>query len=329
MMNDASEVDENLIRLISTCRELSLTGDHTSLWLPQVLTIDSLERLSIESCKTDINISSRDIVKFLFNSKTYRNPRKLVIHVVFSRRSSQALVSAVEKDQFQLHFRLKVYTMKNKKVPRQVAKRRRVNSSSAGQNPTFPRKKAQILDDTWFEILKYFTCPELPQMSLVSPQVDGVIQRNLSRLPPPQALESVEISSFLSRIDRVESSMARSLQLLFHPIVYFKTLRDIICNREDRYIRCHSLNMKTSDGLPDVQGTIPTVVIDCYPFEEEYRAHLGENLIGREGDSQGADALYEIENVDKRVRISLFEIHTYTYSYWHERYRAILKFISK
>ncbi|KAI1698504.1 hypothetical protein DdX_17872 [Ditylenchus destructor] len=77
-------------------------------------------------------------------------------------------------------------------------------------------------------------------------------------------------------------------------------------------------------ALPVVQGTIPTVVIDRYPTDEQYHKHLGENLIGREVDSQGAEFLYEIENGEKRVRISL--CRSDTYPFWYGRHRAILKF---
>ncbi|KAI1690609.1 hypothetical protein Ddc_24823 [Ditylenchus destructor] len=73
-------------------------------------------------------------------------------------------------------------------------------------------------------------------------------------------------------------------------------------------------------ALPVVQGTIPTVVIDRYPKQEQYRAHLGENLIGREVDSQGAYALYEIENGDKRIRISFCRMQ------WPGGFKVYLKF---
>ncbi|KAI1697802.1 hypothetical protein Ddc_19476 [Ditylenchus destructor] len=307
--------------------------------------------------------------------------------------------------------------MNNRKFSRQVAKRRRVNSSSAVQNPTLPRKKVEIMDDIWLEALKHLTCSQWSLMSLVSRQVNGVIQRNLSRLPPllMESAHSNWFFSFRPRLEHVQSSMARSLQLLFHPIVYFKEvtidsahqkLRDFISNEEDRYIRCQSFSLNTrgdtpgkrpnitvmseslkwleqnvrSDSislpkwvsyrvhetvgaratlsnfifrasqkckvqnvifaycehpvvflngliedffaLPVVQDAIPTVVIDYYPFEEKYRAHLGENLIDREVDSQRADALYVIEIGEKRVRISFCSVNTYL----NGEYQAYVKF---
>lgn len=73
-------------------------------------------------------------------------------------------------------------------------------------------------------------------------------------------------------------------------------------------------------ALPVVQGTIPTVVIDRYPTDEQYHKHLGENLIGREVDSQGAEFLYEIENGEKRVRISFCHFEDRDEDeYWYEK----------
>ncbi|KAI1697292.1 hypothetical protein Ddc_19798 [Ditylenchus destructor] len=71
--------------------------------------------------------------------------------------------------------------------------------------------------------------------------------------------------------------------------------------------------------LPVVQDAIPTVVIEYYLFKEVYRAHLGENLIDREVDSQRADALYEIKDGKKRVRISFCRV----YPSWYSDYRKV------
>ncbi|KAI1715067.1 hypothetical protein DdX_08346 [Ditylenchus destructor] len=75
-------------------------------------------------------------------------------------------------------------------------------------------------------------------------------------------------------------------------------------------------------ALPVVQGTVPTVVISYYPKYGQYRAQLGENLIGREVDSQGADALYVIESGQKRIRISFCRRNQSPYG----SYKAYLKF---
>ncbi|KAI1714668.1 hypothetical protein Ddc_11389 [Ditylenchus destructor] len=62
--------------------------------------------------------------------------------------------------------------------------------------------------------------------------------------------------------------------------------------------------------IPVVKSAIPTIEF-WYPRAEEYRAHLGPNLIAREVDSEGADALYMIENGQNRMRISLKELPPY------------------
>ncbi|KAI1697614.1 hypothetical protein Ddc_19606 [Ditylenchus destructor] len=250
-------------------------------------------------------------------------------------------------------------------------------------------------------------------MSLVCRQINGIVQRNISRLPR-QVIESIVLNSqYLSFHPRV-TSVAPSLQKLFHPASYVKnvTMRtvdqkliDTSFNGEERYIRCQSFKLlprsnistapqkiekslkwlernvrcdsislpqwifnrvQNSDkiramltnfifgtsqkcnaqelvlsypydylfkvklvdvliqeffSLPVVQSTIPAVVIGQYPEQGHHRTHLGENLIGREVDSQGAVALYMIENGEKRIRISF----CHEDSYWFG-YRAYLKF---
>ncbi|KAI1697293.1 hypothetical protein Ddc_19799 [Ditylenchus destructor] len=308
--------------------------------------------------------------------------------------------------------------MNNQSIAHRSTKRRRVNSSSTAQNQLLARKSFLILDDAWLEALKHLTCPQWSLMCLVSRQVNGIIQQNLSRLPRLIIeMARLEWFNFWShpRLEHIETSMPRSVQLLFHPIVYFKEvaistdhrkLSDVITNKEGRYICCHDFWLDTSGDTPGtrpnitalssslkwlensvrsdsisfpewvsyrvhetvraramlsnfifgtsqkckveelefsrcghhmeflnnliedfmalhvVQGTIPTVVIDYYPGDEQYRAHLGENLIDREVDSQGAEALYEIKSGDKRVRISFCD-HDPS---WNEYGKVCVKF---
>ncbi|KAI1692075.1 hypothetical protein Ddc_23880 [Ditylenchus destructor] len=46
-----------------------------------------------------------------------------------------------------------------------------------------PRKTVDISDDTWLEALKFMTFPQWIQKCLVSRQINGIAQRNVSRLP--------------------------------------------------------------------------------------------------------------------------------------------------
>ncbi|KAI1697803.1 hypothetical protein Ddc_19477 [Ditylenchus destructor] len=289
--------------------------------------------------------------------------------------------------------------MNNQSIAHRVAKRRRVNSSSTVQNQLSPRKSILVFDDSWLEALKHLTCIQWSKMSLVCRQINGIVQRNISRLPRQESFR------FEPRFKRLSS-----IELLFNPTVYVKEVKMFYIGHkfvdgkeEARIIRCQSFHLKSgpdsphrfpfldsmskhlewlvrnvrSDSihipkwishrihqtvrqrakltnfifetsqkceaqelvfnncslhqiaflnvliedfmaLPVVQGTIPTVVIGFYPAEEEHRAHLGENLIGREVDSQGADALHVIENGKKRIRISFFCYKDYEL-YWYKK----------
>ncbi|KAI1693281.1 hypothetical protein Ddc_22954 [Ditylenchus destructor] len=310
--------------------------------------------------------------------------------------------------------------MQNRNIERRDAKRRRVNSSPAIQNQSLPRKMIIILDDTWLEALKHLTCPQWSKMSLVSGQINGIVQRNISRLPR-QVIESITLNLQDLLFPPRTTSIARTLQKFFHPASYVKNvamhavnqeLIDSKFNGEERYIRCQKFDllprsnmssmsqkiakslewlernvrcdsillykwmfnrihkrveiramltnfifdasqkckaqelvftysansyhydfndlssMKLVDiliedflALSVVQGTIPTVVIDRYPTEEQHRARFGKNVIGREVDSQDAVALYIIENGQKRIRISFCRVFN-----GNGGYKAYLKF---
>ncbi|KAI1693893.1 hypothetical protein DdX_20406 [Ditylenchus destructor] len=296
--------------------------------------------------------------------------------------------------------------MENQNIVRRGTKRRRASSSSTVQNQASKRKMVIILDDTWLEALKHLTCLQWSKMSLVCRLVNGIVQRNISRLPR-QVIESITLNSkYLSFHPRF-SSVASSLQKLFHPASYIKNvtmhavnqkLIDAHFNGEERYIRCQNFvllpyfdksrtrqkiaqslewlkrNVRTDSlsfpkwmfdriqktvkiramlinivfdaslmcnaeklvfsfheysyhsaeflALPVIQSTIPTVVIDDYPDQGQYRTQFGENLIDREVDSQGAKALYVIESGQKRIRISFCRRDQHIYG----PYKAYLKF---
>ncbi|KAI1691605.1 hypothetical protein Ddc_24135 [Ditylenchus destructor] len=139
--------------------------------------------------------------------------------------------------------------MENRNIVHRGAKRRRVNSSSAVQNQSLPRKMVIILDDTWLEALKHLTCSQWSQIGLVCRQVKGIVQQNLSRLPR-QVIESIDLNSIYLLH---EPSMKHSLRVLLHPASYVKVVEmptvnqnliNGICNGEERYIRCNSFNLK-------------------------------------------------------------------------------------
>ncbi|KAI1697295.1 hypothetical protein Ddc_19801 [Ditylenchus destructor] len=73
--------------------------------------------------------------------------------------------------------------MNNQSIAHRVAKRRRVNSSSTAQNQLMARKSVLVLADSWLEAMKHLTCSQWSKMSLVSRQLNGIVQRNMSRLP--------------------------------------------------------------------------------------------------------------------------------------------------
>ncbi|KAI1701038.1 hypothetical protein DdX_16342 [Ditylenchus destructor] len=56
-------------------------------------------------------------------------------------------------------------------------------NSPTEQNERLMRKKVNISDDTYLEAIKFLTCPEWSQNRFVSRQIDGIAQRNISRLP--------------------------------------------------------------------------------------------------------------------------------------------------
>ncbi|KAI1711272.1 hypothetical protein Ddc_12969 [Ditylenchus destructor] len=311
--------------------------------------------------------------------------------------------------------------MVNRNNARRRAKRRRDQASAAVQNQPMLRKLVIILDDSWLEALKHLTCRQWSRMSLICRHVNGIVQRNISRLPRQVIYPFDLVLQNLSRKPRFTS-----IQKLFHPASYVKNvamhtveqkLIDASYNGEKRYICCQefellpysnksstpqkiaqSLNwlvrnvrsdsisipewmfnrihknvkvramltnfifgtsqkckarelefyvssfyctysddlssVKLVDiliedflALPVFQSTIPTVVIYYYPSQEEYRKKFGENLIGRVMDSQSAEALYDIENGDKRIRISFCRRYSYENTNIY-RYKAYLKFYS-
>ncbi|KAI1696190.1 hypothetical protein Ddc_20638 [Ditylenchus destructor] len=75
--------------------------------------------------------------------------------------------------------------MDRQNVLRRAVKRRQANSSP-GQNRekmNMPRKSVNVPDDTWFDAFKFLTCPQWMQKRFVSRQINGIAQRNISRLP--------------------------------------------------------------------------------------------------------------------------------------------------
>ncbi|KAI1698272.1 hypothetical protein Ddc_19216 [Ditylenchus destructor] len=56
------------------------------------------------------------------------------------------------------------------------------NASGSGAKKRC-REKVHILDDAWFEALKFLTCPQWSKMRLASGQLKGFIERNVARLP--------------------------------------------------------------------------------------------------------------------------------------------------
>ncbi|KAI1712505.1 hypothetical protein DdX_09594 [Ditylenchus destructor] len=72
--------------------------------------------------------------------------------------------------------------MDNQNISRRGVKRRRAKSPQ-NQNTSLQRKKVNILGDTWLEALKFMTGSQWVQKCFVSRQVNGVAQRNISRLP--------------------------------------------------------------------------------------------------------------------------------------------------
>ncbi|KAI1711274.1 hypothetical protein Ddc_12971 [Ditylenchus destructor] len=171
--------------------------------------------------------------------------------------------------------------MVNRNNARRRAKRRRDQASVAVQNQWMPRKMVIILDDSWLEALKHLTCRQWSKMSLVCRQVNGIVQRNISRLPR-QVIESIEIYSqysssrpnfiiadFLRQrfypytYDKFRLHSTSSLQKLFHPASYIKkvamyTVKHKLIDTfksEKRYIRCKKFVL-----LPYSDKSIPPPV---------------------------------------------------------------------
>ncbi|KAI1702193.1 hypothetical protein DdX_15607 [Ditylenchus destructor] len=61
-------------------------------------------------------------------------------------------------------------------------KRRRANSSS-DEIQRIVREKVHIPDDTWLQALKFLSCTEWSQKRFACRQINGIAQRNISRLP--------------------------------------------------------------------------------------------------------------------------------------------------
>ncbi|KAI1691273.1 f-box domain-containing protein [Ditylenchus destructor] len=130
--------------------------------------------------------------------------------------------------------------------------------------------------------------------------------------------ESVKIRAMLTNFIFDSSRKCKAQELVF----------SIVVNRYGsyRYPRRMLVDILIEDFLTlfdtVVQDTIPTVVINGgrFPVPEEFRANFGNNLIGREVDSQGADALYVIEEKEKRVRIAFRDRYRYNSPAEHKIY---------
>ncbi|KAI1691276.1 hypothetical protein Ddc_24348 [Ditylenchus destructor] len=71
-------------------------------------------------------------------------------------------------------------TISNQGVKRPGSSKATGSGSKAKKRPP---KQVEILDDVWLEALKHLTCPQWSKMRLVSPQLNGLIENNVSRLP--------------------------------------------------------------------------------------------------------------------------------------------------
>ncbi|KAI1697294.1 hypothetical protein Ddc_19800 [Ditylenchus destructor] len=209
--------------------------------------------------------------------------------------------------------------MNNQSIAHRVAKRRRVNYSSTAQNQLSPRKSILIFDDSWLEALKHLTSPyTYPCLLFMSKSLEWLVRNVRS--------DSIHIPKWIShRIHQTVDQRAKLTNFIFDTSQKCEA-QELVFNNCPQY-HIEFLNVLIEDflALPVVQGTIPTVVLGPYRKQEEYRAHLGENLIGREVDSQGADALHVVENGKKRVRISFFcHKGDYDNAYWYQK--VYLKF---
>ncbi|KAI1711275.1 hypothetical protein Ddc_12972 [Ditylenchus destructor] len=120
--------------------------------------------------------------------------------------------------------------------------------------------------------------------------------------------ENVEIRAVLTNFIFDASQKCKAQELVFSFVhVTFSNVKLVDILIEDFF------------ALPVAKVTISRVVINCDLDYRQYRSKFGEYLIDLEVDSR-ADALYEIENGEKRVRISLF------LGGWNYHGRADLKF---
>ncbi|KAI1697804.1 hypothetical protein Ddc_19478 [Ditylenchus destructor] len=145
--------------------------------------------------------------------------------------------------------------MNNQSIAHRVAKRRRINSSSSAQNLLSPCKSFLILDDSWLEAIKHLTCIQWSKMSLVCRQINGIVQRNISRLPR-QVIESAEMRAKDHFLFKPQFRRLRSIKLIFNPFVYVKEVKmyDIDYKFVDdkgeaRYIRCQSFHLMTRNDV--------------------------------------------------------------------------------
>ncbi|KAI1710034.1 hypothetical protein Ddc_13633 [Ditylenchus destructor] len=58
-----------------------------------------------------------------------------------------------------------------------------VSQGEEGQCQTFSRKKVEISNDCWLDVLKFLSCAKWSEKQYVSRQINGIASRNFSRLP--------------------------------------------------------------------------------------------------------------------------------------------------
>ncbi|KAI1703966.1 hypothetical protein DdX_14585 [Ditylenchus destructor] len=132
--------------------------------------------------------------------------------------------------------------MDKQNISRRGVKHRRSNSP-AEQNEQLVRKKVNIPNDTWLEAIKYLTCPEWSQNRYVCRQIDGIAQRNISRLPKMvNKLDIYAIVSFDEVLQKRQSEQYFKNRgfILTAPGI---AANDVLLNARSEFYNCDDSNV--------------------------------------------------------------------------------------
>ncbi|KAI1716925.1 hypothetical protein Ddc_10058 [Ditylenchus destructor] len=156
--------------------------------------------------------------------------------------------------------------------------KRRQADSPPNRNKRMLRKKVDIPDDTWLETLKFLTCRRWMQKCFVSRQINGIAQRNISRLPKV-IVDSVE----MYYIDYVDDTWSRKLEkdkslLNAHTVVAFDTVMQE--KQSTQWFKNHGFTLDAPSDIPAENAIIGARKVKDYGKGNGWNSTVNVRITG-------------------------------------------------